>query len=94
MNDHSAKIECSSLIRHFKDCMNAWLVGQNDLLSGTVDFIAVPADVDRASVLTNEELCKYNNDSDVDVVQTQRSLGDPHSKPSMAYHFLKDQPHV
>ena len=34
----------SSLIRHCDDCINAWLE-QDNVLSGTVDAMVVPADL-------------------------------------------------
>ena len=72
MSDHSAGIECRSLIRHCKDCLSAWLE-QDIALSGTVYPIVVPADFDygnlqyNAKFLTDEELDRYVNDSDIDV---------------------------
>ena len=47
VNDHYAEIECNSLIRRCKDCMNAWLE-QDDVLSGAVGALVVPAYIDNA----------------------------------------------
>ena len=72
VNMHSDEIGCSSLIRHCEDCMNAW-IEQDDVLSGTVDALVVPDNMDLGSVqynakfLTDEELSRYNNDPNVDV---------------------------
>ena len=65
---HSDEIECGSLVRHCEDCMNAW-IEQDDVLSGTVDALVVPDNMDlgrvqyNAKFLTDEELSvRYNND--------------------------------
>ena len=69
---HSDEIECVSLVRHCEDCMNA-SIEQDDVLSGTVDALVVPDNMDLGSVqynakfLTDEELSRYNNDPDVNV---------------------------
>ena len=47
--------------------MNAWLVGQNDVLSGAIDYAVVPANWEHAKYLTDKDLDRYINDLDVDV---------------------------
>ena len=72
MNVYSDEIECSSLVRHCEDCINAW-IEQDDVLSDTVDALVVPDNMDLGSVqynakfLTDEELSRCNNDPNEDV---------------------------
>ena len=72
VNVHSDEIECGSLVRHCEDCMNAW-IEHDDVLSGPVDALVVPDNMDLGSVLynakflTDEELSSNNNDPNVDV---------------------------
>ena len=64
---HSAEIKCGSLVKHCKDCMNAW-IEHDHVLSGTVNALVVPDDIDfgnlqyYAKFLTDEELDRYNHD--------------------------------
>ena len=67
MRAHSAEIKCGSLVKHFEDCMNAWIEHDN-VLSGTVNALVVPDDIDfgnlqyNAKFLADEELDRYNHD--------------------------------
>jgi hypothetical protein len=59
--DHSAKIDCSTLVRHAIDCMNVWLV-EDDVLGGSIDLMN-----HNAMFLTEEQLEMYNGDANIDV---------------------------
>ena len=61
MKVYSAQIGCGSLVRHCENCVIAW-IEHDDVLTGTVNALVVPDDIDfgnvqyNAKLLTDEDL--------------------------------------